>query len=195
MSGSLAAAVSLGTTGARLGFQAGESVHERNADRERSAGHAKEEPEHQKERVRPQRSRKGNQQHGNCRGPGEHGEHDSAAIAVGEGSDGHPAERADQNWHGDKESCLRGTQPEFAAVADAERRDDVPRPESDREANECQCQVLGLTRLQGRVTCSRAGHELSSPSQVSGVRSRVPTGAQPRWVGAAPGAGRSSRLR
>ena len=37
--------------------------------------------------------------------------------------------------------------------------------------------------------------KLSSPSQASGVRSRVPTGAQPRCVGAAPGAGRSSRLR
>jgi hypothetical protein len=135
-------------------------IDERDANSKRGAGHPKEETEDQQQRVRLQRSRKGNQRHWNSRSHREHGEHHSAAITVGERSDGHPAEGADKDRHGDQERGLGGTQTEFGAVSDAQRRDDVPRPESDREAKERQDEVLALTRLQGRGTGGRAGHEI-----------------------------------
>ena len=115
----------------------------------------------------------------------EHGEHQPSAEPVGEGAGEDPAQRSDEHRGRDQQRLLGALRPELLGVAHAEWRDDVPRPEGDREGQQGQHEVPGRDRPGWSVSYWACDAALIGCSLCTPVRGRWPVGP-PRGRGCRP---------
>ncbi len=101
-------------------------IDERDAEGERGAPDAEEEPEQQQQRIGIDGAGEGDQQHRHDGDQRDHGEHLPAAVAIGERADRDPAHRADQDRRGDQQSGLRAGQRHRLGVRRGQRADEIP---------------------------------------------------------------------